>query len=181
VHRFYNKRRADLDDVVPNATHEAIARLSASPNYDVRLITQNVDDLHERAGSWELLHMHGELRKARCVSCSSVTDHFEDLGVANRCSMCGGFMRPHIVWFGEVPFGIDLIGSALKDADIFVAIGTSGKVEPAASLVLEARRQGAHTISINREIVRNDDLFDESILGVATQAVPRFVDDLLAQ
>jgi NAD-dependent deacetylase len=145
VHRFYNLRRAALRTVEPNAAHRAIANLQRQFPGEVVLVTQNVDDLHERAGSPSVIHMHGELTRVRCEHCNSIVSHGEDLSTETRCGACieSGGMRPHIVWFGEVPFEMDDIAQALARADIFVAIGTSGVVYPAAGFVILAKGAGA--------------------------------------
>jgi NAD-dependent deacetylase len=153
VHRFYNARRAQLKSVQPNAAHAALARLEQEWLGEFLLVTQNVDDLHERAGSERLLHMHGEIRKLRCAACNDVVWHEEDAGPELICRACGvtGRMRPDIVWFGEMPYGMEEIYAAVERADIFVAIGTSGVVYPAAGLVAAARGngRGCRTIEIN--------------------------------
>ena len=155
VHRFYNLRRAQLKSVAPNAAHIALAELEQAwrGRGNFFLVTQNVDDLHERAGSRRLVHMHGEIRKLRCAACSHAVYHEDDAGPELVCRACGvvGSMRPDIVWFGEMPYGMDRIYEAIEQADIFVAIGTSGIVYPAAGLVDTAIRngRGCETIEIN--------------------------------
>ncbi len=146
------------------------------------LVTQNIDDLHERAGSRQVLHMHGELLKARCARCEAVVDWTGDLGVADSCSSCGraGGMRPHVVWFGEIPLGMDAIFDHLARADLFVAIGTSGSVYPAAGFVAEAKAARIRTCEINLEPSDNAGLFDERVYGPASEAVPAWVDRMLA-
>lgn len=136
VHQFYNERRAKLSAVKPNAGHEALARLEREWPGDFLLITQNVDDLHERAGSRRLFHMHGELRKARCEGCGWVGDWLRDLGLETECPGCQnpGAMRPHIVWFEEVPFHLEECFEALAKADLFLCVGTSGQVYPCRRL-----------------------------------------------
>lgn len=182
VHRFYNLRRATLDSVKPNAAHVAIARLQREWRGRVTLITQNVDDLHERGGSTDVLHMHGELRKVRCIRCGMVDLWQGDLTGPTPCPSCNetGTLRPHIVWFGEMPMHLDEIDEALHAATLFVAIGTSGHVYPAADFVRTAKRHSAHTIEINVAPTETSRLFDERRQGPATERVPEWVEALLA-
>jgi NAD-dependent deacetylase len=181
VHAFYNARRAQLRDpaIQPNAAHRALAELDARWPGELLLVTQNVDDLHARAGSRRLLPMHGELMKARCQRCEAVTPWSADLSTATGCPACGaaGGMRPHVVWFGEMPLGMDRIGAALEGCDLFAAIGTSGQVYPAAGFVAEVSGR-ARTIEFNIE--PSGGRFDELRLGPATETVPLFVAELLA-
>lgn len=188
VQRFYNLRRAALPTVQPNAAHHALARLAAAWDGDFLLVTQNVDDLHDRALAevqpglgFELIHMHGELTKARCTASGVVSDWPGDMA-ANEPSPDHphGRMRPHIVWFGEMPLGMDRIERALSACDLFVSIGTSGAVYPAAGFVREARLHGARTVEINLEPSLGAALFDEGVYGPATETVPAFVERLLA-
>ncbi|MGG5821166.1 NAD-dependent deacylase [Falsiroseomonas sp. HW251] len=183
VHGFYNARREQLADpaVQPNAAHRALAELDARWPGDFLLVTQNVDDLHDRAGSKRLLHMHGELRKARCTRCAAVTPWAGDLSTTTSCPACGGAggMRPHVVWFGEIPLEMDRIAAALDECDIFAAIGTSGLVHPAAGFVAEVAHR-ARTVELNVDRTDGTRLFDEARHGKATDTVPRFVADLLA-
>ncbi|MGG5812100.1 Sir2 family NAD+-dependent deacetylase [Falsiroseomonas sp. CW058] len=182
VHAFYNARRAQLRDpaVQPNAAHLALAELERRWPGEVLLVTQNVDDLHGRAGSRKLLHMHGELMKARCARCEAVHPWTDDLSTGTPCPACGraGGMRPHVVWFGEVPLGMDRIGAALDRCGLFLSIGTSGQVHPAAGFVAEVRGR-ARTVELNLEPSESRSRFDEAIHGPATEVVPRFVRDLL--
>ncbi len=180
---FYDLRRRNLRDAKPNAAHFALARLEAllaKRGGSLTLVTQNIDDLHERAGSASVIHMHGELLKARCGRCEAVRPWLDDLTVAHVCSDCGraGTLRPHVVWFGEMPLGMDLIDRALRESDLFVAIGTSGAVYPAAGFVAEARAYGLRTCEINLEAADNADLFDEQRLGPASETVPAWVEEL---
>ena len=181
---FYNMRRRKLTagDILPNAAHRALARLEADWPGEFLLVTQNVDDLHERAGSRKLVHMHGESLKARCLACEAVAPWREDLDRASRCAACGetGRLRPNVVWFGEIPQGTDRIAEALGVADLFVSIGTSGNVYPAAGFVLEARARGARTVELNLEPSEGASLFDETLYGKATELVPPFVERLVA-
>jgi NAD-dependent deacetylase len=182
VHAFYNARRAQLRDpaIAPNAAHRALAALDAAWRGPFLLATQNVDDLHARAGARRLAHMHGELGKARCLRCAATADWPGDLSVASTCPACGaaGGMRPHVVWFGEIPLEMDAIERALADCDLFLAIGTSGQVHPAAGFV--ARVAGrARTIELNLEGSAVSSIFDETRRGPASETVPRLVAELL--
>ena len=179
VHRFYNLRRRALGSVGPNAAHLAIARLQRERR--VTLVTQNVDDLHERAGSAGVIHMHGELRKALCTRCGARMEWIDDMEVDTPCPACGkaGGMRPDIVWFGEMPYRMEEIESALMDADLFAAIGTSGNVYPAAGFVRTARFAGARTIEFNNAGTAVSGFFEEHRVGPATVEVKRWVDNLL--
>jgi NAD-dependent deacetylase len=181
---FYDLRRRNLHDAKPNAAHLALARLEdslAKRGDSFTLVTQNIDDLHERAGSASVIHMHGELLKTRCGRCEAVRSWHDDLTVAHICPNCGraGALRPHVVWFGEMPLGMDLIDRALRGADLFVAIGTSGAVYPAAGFVAEARAYGLRTCEINLEAADNARLFDEQRLGPASEMVPAWVEELV--
>ncbi|MGE0719422.1 MAG: Sir2 family NAD-dependent protein deacetylase, partial [Alphaproteobacteria bacterium] len=176
-------RRGLLDGAVrPNAAHAALARLEAAWSGDFLLVTQNIDDLHDRAGSRHLIHMHGELLKARCIACDDISACRDDLGTASRCSACGaaGTLRPHVVWFGEMPLEMERIYAALADCALFISIGTSGNVYPAAGFVAEAARAGAHAVELNLERSLGANLFDEGRWGPATEVVPAFVEALLA-
>ncbi len=181
---FYDLRRRNLLSAKPNAAHFALARLEgalAKHGGSLTLVTQNIDDLHERAGSTRVIHMHGELLKARCGQCEAVCPWLDDLTVSHICPDCGcvGALRPHVVWFGEMPLAMDLIDRALRRADLFVAIGTSGAVYPAAGFVAEARAYGLRTCEINLEAADNADLFDEQRLGPASETVPAWVEGLV--
>ena len=181
---FYDLRRRNLLNAEPNAAHRALARLEqalCSRDGHLTLVTQNIDDLHERAGSRRAIHMHGELLKARCLHCGSVRLWPEDLSPGDVCPDCGraGGLRPHVVWFGEMPLRMDDIDRALRKADLFVAIGTSGAVYPAAGLVAEARAYGLRTCEINLEAADNADVFDERRYGVASATVPSWVSELV--
>lgn len=184
VQAFYNDRRRGLraPDVAPNPAHLALARLERDWPDEVLVITQNIDNLHERAGTRALIHMHGELAKARCLACGAVVPWENDLGAADACPRCGqaGGLRPHIVWFGEVPLDMDAIQAALERCALFIAIGTSGNVYPAAGFVAAIRALGqAHTVEINLEPSLGANLFAESRYGLASEMVPAFVDELL--
>ncbi len=180
VHRFYDARRSALATVEPNAAHAALARLEESVGDDLLVVTQNVDDLHERAGSRRVHHMHGHLRSARCTACGARVTWHDDLVHGPACPGCGAAaLRPDIVWFGEVPHGMDEIEGALADADLDVAVGTSALVYPAAGFVRLARMWGARTLELNLERSAATSLFDESRLGRASELVPAWVEELL--
>jgi NAD-dependent deacetylase len=185
VHRFYNERRRQLVSgaVHPNPAHQALARLEAGWPDGVLLVTQNIDDLHERAGSKNVVHMHGELLRMRCEACGTVHPVSGDIGTDSSCPGCAatGTLRPHIVWFGEMPHQLDRIFDALSGCQLFAAIGTSGNVYPAAGFVDEARAAGARTVEINLERSAVATAFDEVLLGPASEQVPRWVDGLLGR
>lgn len=182
VHRFYDRRRAELKDVAPNDAHAALARLDQEWKGDLLIVTQNVDDLHERAGATRLLHMHGELKSAWCRACDARAPWQEDLGGGPACPSCGvaGKLRPDIVWFGEMPYDMERIDRALMDADLFVSIGTSGAVYPAAGYVQTARYCGARTLEMNLEPSQGSIFFHETRIGRAGELVPAWVDEVLA-
>jgi NAD-dependent deacetylase len=180
VHAFYNARRANCLAARPNPAHEALARLAAGmPN--LTIVTQNIDDLHERAGAEGVIHMHGELLRALCHSCGTRWDAPEEMDAAALCPSCGAVAtRPDVVWFGEIPYRMDEIADRLAEADLFVAIGTSGTVYPAAGFVAEARAHGASTLEINIERSEVSHIFDETRLGPASLRVPQWVDETLS-
>jgi NAD-dependent deacetylase len=184
VQAFYNARRRGLLDpkVAPNAAHRALALLERNWPGQLLVVTQNIDNLHERAGTRHLVHMHGELLKARCLDCDKVVEWPDDLNENSICPGCWetGGLRPHVVWFGEMPLDIVRIHEAVTMCDIFVAIGTSGIVYPAAGFVQEARHAGAHTAELNLEPSDGHSLFAERVYGPATQVVPAFVEEFLA-
>lgn len=181
VHRFYNLRRDQLKEVKPNPAHFALAKLQNEYQGKVTLITQNVDDLHERGGSIEVIHMHGQLKQIRCQSCRKVFDWSDDISTQVACSSCHkkGGLRPNIVWFGEIPMFMEQIEQALSDCDLFLCIGTSGVVYPAAGFVQVARSAGAYCIECNKESTAISGLFERSIQGTATQVVPTLVEEIL--
>jgi len=181
VQRFYDARRARLKEVEPNAAHRALARLDAEWPGDLLLVTQNVDDLHERAGSRRLLHMHGALRSAWCLACEAHVAWDEELSSGPACPACGitGRLRPDIVWFGEMPYEMDRIDAALRRCDLFVSIGTSGAVYPAAGFVQTARYAGARTLEINLDPSLGSVWFEEVRAGRATELVPEWVEEVL--
>ena len=185
VHAFYNMRRQNLLQAEPNEAHRALARLEVGlveRGGSLFLCTQNIDDLHERAGSKQVVHMHGELLKARCTACQSITIWRDDLSTEMICPSCrtAGSLRPHVVWFGEMPLEMDAIYDALLGSDLFVAMGTSGSVYPAAGFVNEAKGHGIRTCEINLEPSDNARQFDEVRYGPASDAVSRWVEDVLA-
>ena len=184
VYRFYNARRVQLqqDDVNPNAAHEALAKLEKAFGSNLMLVTQNVDDLHERGGSQSVYHMHGKLLSARCAITQQTFDWSDSFDHTTKCPCCNRVtLRPDIVWFGEMPMYMEEIYDALSKADVFVAIGTSGNVYPAAGFVQIAKESGAHTIEANLEPGVTNALFDESLTGPASHIVPQWVDQLISK
>jgi NAD-dependent deacetylase len=182
VHEFYNTRRRDHAKVRPNAAHDALARLEAAMPGRVTIVTQNIDALHEQAGSRALIHMHGELLRALCARCEARHPCTDDLSVETHCPACksAGGMRPDVVWFGEMPYHMERIGALLGACDLFVSIGTSGNVYPAAGFVAEARSAGALTLELNLEPSEGASLFHAAAHGRATEIVPAFVARLLS-
>lgn len=183
VHSFYDARRAKLGSVEPNAAHKALALLDAEWPGELLLVTQNVDDLHERAGSKRLIHMHGELTSGWCLRCNARFGWSGPMGSRTICPGCAsvGMMRPDIVWFGEMPYEMERIDEALRNCDLFSSIGTSGAVYPAAGFVQTAGYCGARTLEMNLEPSLGSTFFDESRIGPAGELVPRWVDEILAQ
>ncbi len=186
VQGFYNARRRGLlsESVQPNAAHKALAVLEERWSGDALVVTQNIDDLHERAGTRSLIHMHGELLKVRCARSGRVYPWRRDVTQEEVCECCGstGTLRPNVVWFGEIPFELDRIYAALQCCSRFIAIGTSGQVHPAAGFVAEARRGGrARTVLLNAEETGTSPLFDEQVLGPASGIVPEYVEKLLGE
>ena len=181
VHAFYDARRAKLDEVEPNAAHKALARLDAEWPGELLLVTQNVDDLHERAGSKRMVHMHGELTSGWCLRCNERFGWAGRMGEGAQCPSCetAGMVRPDIVWFGEMPYEMERIDDALRRCDLFVSIGTSGAVYPAAGFVQTARHCGARTLEMNLEPSLGSFLFDESRTGPAGDLVPAWVEEVL--
>lgn len=183
VFAFYNARRREITagSIKPNAAHLALARLEQACGESVLVVTQNVDNLHEQAGSRSLLHMHGELLKARCTACGKVSAWEEDMDEKSLCPACGkiGKLRPHIVWFEEMPLYMDTIDEALTTCRLFVSIGTSGNVYPAAGFAARARSNGAQTLELNLEPSLNASGFHEGRYGPATQVVPAWVAEIL--
>jgi len=184
---FYNQRRRGLKshNIRPNAAHTALARLERDwGGGSVLLVTQNIDHLHEEGGSRNLIHMHGEMFKARCEICAGVHAWDGDLHLETECPGCqsSGGMRPHVVWFGEMPFDMDRIHEALGRCRLFISVGTSGNVYPAAGFVQEAVfRARAHTVELNLEPSEGATFFAEQHYGPATEIVPRYVEKLLVE
>jgi len=183
VQQFYNARRKQLlsNDVQVNNAHLALAKLEQMFKGDFLLVTQNIDNLHEESGSQNVLHMHGELLKMRCCFTGAVFDISEDITSDMSCLCCGkqGSLRPHIVWFGEIPFYMEQIEQALLTCDLFLSVGTSGQVYPAAGFVQQANHYGAHTVELNLEPTSIKSAFDAHLYGKAGSLLPDYVDDLL--
>ena len=181
VLRFYDQRREAIQAKQPNAAHEAIARLDAEWDGELLVVTQNVDDLHERAGARRVLHMHGTHLNAWCTACDARSRWTGPMIDRPPCPACGTpALRPDVVWFGEMPYEMERIHAALRQADLFVSIGTSGAVYPAAGFVQDASQLGARTLELNLERSQGSHWFDESRQGPATQLVPRWVEEMLA-
>jgi NAD-dependent deacetylase len=185
---FYNKRRAELlsPEIAPNAAHRALAVLEAEAaalGEEVLVVTQNVDNLHERAGTKKLLHMHGELLKVRCEKCQAVLSWEKDLSLKTACPECGGAgrLRPHIVWFEEMPLYMREIEQALAGCSLFVSVGTSGVVYPAAGFVSLARQVGAKTLELNLERSLGAASFHDGRYGKASVVVPAWVEEYLGK
>lgn len=189
VQQFYNQRRAQLKQVEPNAAHAALAKLAGEWNGVVTLVTQNVDDLHQRAAAnlsrqnYSFYNMHGELKRARCAKTERVYEWNEDIAADTACDCCKepGTLRPHIVWFGEMPFFMDEIYAALDRCDVFISIGTSGNVYPAAGFIQYLGMRGvAHTVELNLEPSQGSHYFDENHFGPATKIVPEYIYKLIS-
>lgn len=183
VYRFYNARRNQLGEVEPNAAHRALAELQDGFEGEVFLVTQNVDDLHERGGSVQVCHMHGQLRSMLCTGCGDTMPSVSDYDNATNCPTCSkaGHLRPDIVWFGEMPYHMDAIEQQLMACDLFIAIGTSGVVYPAAGFVQQARAAGALALEVNMEASDVAGYFHDHRLGPATEQVPALVNALLGR
>lgn len=181
VYAFYDARRARAEEVEPNSAHKALARLDAEWPGQLLIVTQNVDSLHERAGTKRLLHMHGELNSGWCLACDERFGWNGPMGEKSACPVCqvAGRVRPDIVWFGEMPYEMERIDDALMNADLFVSIGTSGAVYPAAGFVQTARYCGSRTVEINLEPSQGSLFFDERRYGSAGVEVPKWVEDVL--
>jgi NAD-dependent deacetylase len=181
VHRFYDARREALARVAPNPAHDALAKLDAAWPGELLVVTQNVDDLHERAGARRLIHMHGELLSGWCLACDGRNPWSGLMTVRAGCPQCGAqAVRPDIVFFGEMPYHMAAIEAAIARADLFVSIGTSGAVYPAAGFVRGSRYHGARTLELNLEPSEGSHFFDESRMGPAGELVPAWVDEMLA-
>jgi len=180
VHEFYNLRRTACMEATPNAAHHALARLQASYAGKVYLITQNVDDLHERAGATDVIHMHGELMQARCAACEQKWPAPRLMYLKDLCVFCGvASTRPDVVWFGEETYHREKISEAVRAADLFVVIGSSGQVYPASDLANRARQYGAKTLALNLHPAEKE--FDDEIRGPASEVVPHWVEAILAR
>lgn len=181
---FYNERRRQLlrSEIRPNAAHKALARLEKEGREPLLLITQNIDNLHEQAGSENLLHMHGELLKARCADCHAILPWEKDMARKDACPDCAqtGSLRPHIVWFEEMPLFMDDIERALSSCRLFVSIGTSGNVYPAAGFAAQARSRGAQVMELNLEPSQGVHIFHHGRYGRAGTIVPAWVEEVLA-
>ncbi|HEU0217327.1 MAG TPA: Sir2 family NAD-dependent protein deacetylase [Stellaceae bacterium] len=177
VQDFYNRRRREMQAAAPNPAHEALAALDLTRPGEVLIVTRNIDDFHERAGNRTVIHTHGELLKARCLICTKVSDWFDDLSAADQCSVCGnlGHLRPHIVWVGEEPLGLDKAYIALATCETFVAIGSTGAGEPGRSFLAEAKRAGARTIELAAEPTPLSAEFDECRQGPLIETVSEWV------
>ena len=180
VQRFYDMRRGNVLAAQPNPAHEALARLDAGWEGELLIVTQNIDDLQERAGALRLLHMHGEVLSVWCTACDARHHWTRTLMDEPPCPSCGeAALRPDIVWFGEMPYRMDTIFAALAKADLFVSIGTSGAVYPAAGFVQQAASHGARTLELNLERSQGSRWFDETRLGSASELVPIWVEEML--
>ena len=180
VLRFYDMRREAIQTKQPNAAHLALGRLDREWNGELLIVTQNVDDLHEKGGARRVLHMHGEHLNAWCTACDERSRWTNTLIDRPACPACGeAALRPDVVWFGEMPYRMDEIYAAVREADLFVSIGTSGAVYPAAGLVRDARQCGAATLELNLERSQGSAWFEETRLGPATELVPAWVDEVL--
>lgn len=180
VLRLYDMRRAAIQTKLPNAAHEALGRLDARWSGELLIVTQNIDDLHERGGAQRVLHMHGEHLNAWCTWCDKRTPWRGTLIERPPCPACGAkALRPDVVWFGEMPYRMNEIFAALRGCDLFVSIGTSGAVYPAAGFVRQARDLGAQTLELNLERSQGSDWFHETRLGPASEVVPAWVDQIL--
>ncbi|MBU2868306.1 NAD-dependent deacylase [Pacificibacter marinus] len=178
VQRFYNERRRQAAEAQPNAAHKALARLQKNHSAPVYLVTQNVDDLLERGGAKQVIHMHGAVRDALCATCSHRWTAPREMQVTDPCPSCGQqHTRPDIVWFGEIPYHMDVIQDAIEDSDLFVSIGTSGTVYPAAGFGQMARHLGIKTLELNLDA--SNAPFDEQRQGKASEIVPAWVDEIL--
>ncbi|MXO91735.1 NAD-dependent deacylase [Pontixanthobacter aquaemixtae] len=181
VLRFYDMRREAIQTKQPNPAHEALARLEREWGGEVLIVTQNVDDLHERAGAKNVLHMHGTHLNAWCIACDKRSPWTGPLIDRPDCPACGAkALRPDVVWFGEMPYRMEEIYGALRQADLFVSIGTSGAVYPAAGFVRDARQLGMQTLELNLERSQGSNWFEESRLGKASEVVPAWVAEVLA-
>ena len=182
VQDFYNRRRRELQATAPNRAHEGLAALDLTRPGELLVVTRNIDDLHERAGSQAVIHTHGELLKVRCTICTKLSDWFDDLGAADRCPICGniGHLRPHIVWVGEEPLRLDTVFVALATCEVFVAIGNAGTGEPGRSFLAEATRVGAQTLEFAREPTPLSPDFGDCTYGPPAETVPVWIKQIIA-
>jgi NAD-dependent deacetylase len=183
VQDFYNLRRRELRAAAPNQAHEGLAALDLTRAGELLIVTRNIDDFHQRAGSQAVIHTHGELLKARCMICTKISDWFDDLSERDDCPVCGntGHLRPHIVWVGEEPLRIDTVYVALASCAIFVSIGNARGGEPGRSFLAEAKRAGARTIEFAREPTPASADFDECVYGPLVETVPEWVKRTIAE
>jgi NAD-dependent deacetylase len=181
VHEFYNMRRANCIDAKPNEAHLALAKLERDYSGQVLIVTQNVDDLHQRAGSVNVLQMHGALLRAKCSTCGAKWQTALVMRAQDTCPTCHAqSCRPDIVWFGESPYHMPEIRTAIAACDLFVVIGSSGSVYPAAGFAAIAKKRGSQTLSINLDTSSAADQFDQQMLGPATRMVPRWINQVLS-
>ncbi|GJL99525.1 MAG: NAD-dependent protein deacylase [Methyloligella sp.] len=179
---FYNMRRDLHHKATPNTAHKALARLEAEYPGEVVIVTQNIDSLHEAAGSHRIIHMHGQIDRVKCNDCGTTYDYpYGTIEVNSICPSCNvqGQQRPDVVWFGEMPYDLDEIQKEIDSCFLFISIGTSGSVYPAAGFVNMARKAGAHTVELNLEPSDGAVQFHEAHQGKATEIVPRYVDKLM--
>jgi NAD-dependent deacetylase len=183
VNDFYNRRRRELIQTRPNAAHEGLAVLETVRPLEVLVVTRNIDDLHERAGSKAVIHTHGELLKARCTICTKISERYDDVTPDTACPLCGneGHLRPHVVWVGEEPLGMASVYEALAHCLLFLAIGVPGSAEPASGFASAARRAGARVIAFNPERSSDPGPFDEQIIGSLAETVSSYVKQLIAE
>jgi NAD-dependent deacetylase len=183
VQQFYNRRRRELLQAMPGPAHEALAVLETVRSREVLVVTRNIDDLHERAGSRAVIHTHGELLKARCMICTNLSERLDDIETDTACPVCGnaGHLRPHVVWVGEEPLRLPTVYEALAHCGLFLAIGAPGGSEPARSFLAAARRAGARTVEFNRELAADAAPYDERIAGPLADTVPMYVKKLIAE
>jgi NAD-dependent deacetylase len=183
VQEFYNRRRRELLQTGPGPAHEALAVLETVRSNEVLVVTRNIDDLHERAGSRAVIHTHGELLKARCLICTNVSERADDITADAACPVCGnaGHLRPHVLWVGEEPLRMPTVYEALAHCGLFLAIGAAGGGEPARSFVAAARRAGARTVAFNPELAPNAPDLDECVAGPLGETLPAYVKKLIAE
>lgn len=182
VHQFYNDMRPELFKAQPNMAHLAITTLQQQYTGEINIITQNVDTLHEKAGNRNIYHIHGQINQIVCMNCGHISETWSDISSEDVCERCGisGMLKPNIVFFGENLLYMDKVYNLLHKCDLFISVGTSGVVYPAAGFVQTAKIFGADTIELNMEQTSNNHLFDRHIYGPAGTTLPQFVDELLA-